>query len=86
MTIARSEEFIKDDTCIFNLFTKLSVSVNTSIQFEQRKFAKAKFCQEVFVMPIHLIIKLYIPEASSYMSPLRAIVKSYQYCGITVIW
>ena len=45
----------------------------------------AKFCTEVFVMPKHLMAKLHIPEASSYMSPLHAIVKSYQYCGSTVI-
>ena len=34
----------------------------------------AKFCQEVFVMPKHLMAKLNIPKASLYMSPLRAIV------------
>ena len=44
-----------------------------------------KFCQELFVMPKHLMIELNIPESSSYMSPLREIVKSHQYCGITVI-
>ena len=46
----------------------------------------AKFCQEVFVMPKHLMTKLNIPESPSYMSQLREIVKSQQYCGINVIW
>ena len=34
---------------------------------------KAKFCTEEFVMPKHLMTKLNIPEASSYMFQLRAI-------------
>ena len=46
----------------------------------------AKFCTEVFVMPKHLMTKLYIPESSLYMSPLRAIVLFQQHCRITVIW
>ena len=33
MTTTRSREIIKDDTCLLNLFTKLLVSLNTSIQF-----------------------------------------------------
>ena len=50
------------------------------------KIRKAKFGHKVFVMLKHLTTKLNIPESSSYMSSLRAIVKSYQYCGITAIW
>ena len=46
----------------------------------------AKFCTEAFVMPKYLMIKVIIPELSSYMYPLRAIVESQQYCIITVIW
>ena len=46
----------------------------------------AKICTEVFVMPKHLMTKRNIPESSLYMSPLRAIVLSQQYCIITVIW
>ena len=46
----------------------------------------AKFCTEVFVMPKYLMTKLNIPESSLYMSPLRTIVLSQQYCRITVIW
>ena len=46
----------------------------------------AKFCTEVFVMPKHLITKLFIPESSSYSSPLCIIVLSQQYCRKTVIW
>ena len=46
----------------------------------------AKFCTEVFVIPKHLMTKLNTPESSLYMSPLRAIVLSQQYCIITVIW
>ena len=38
MTIARSEDIIKDDTSILNLFKILLVSANTSVQFKQRKF------------------------------------------------
>ena len=34
----------------------------------------------------HLMTKLNIPESSLYMSPLRAIVLSQEYCIITVIW
>ena len=47
----------------------------------------AKFCTEVFVMPNYLMTKLNILESSLhvYMSPLRAIVSSQQYCIITVI-
>ena len=37
-------------------------------------------------MPKNLMTKLKIPEWSLYMSPLRAIVLSQQYCIITVIW
>ena len=47
---------------------------------------KAKFRHEVFVMLKHLMTKRNIQESSSYMFPLRAIVKSNQYCGTTVIW
>ena len=39
-----------------------------------KEIRKAKFCTEVFVMPKHLMIKLNIPEAFLYMSPLSAIV------------
>ena len=46
----------------------------------------AKFCNEVFVMPKYLMTKLNIPESSLYVSPLRAIILSQQYCRITVIW
>ena len=46
----------------------------------------AKFGHKVFVMPKHLMTELNIPESSSYMSPLRAIVKSNQHLGITVKW
>ena len=45
----------------------------------------AKFT-EVFVMLKRLITKLNKPEASLYMSPLRAIVLSQQYCRTTVMW
>ena len=38
MTIARSEDINKDDASILNLFKKLLVSANTSVQFYQRKF------------------------------------------------
>ena len=37
----------------------------------------AKFCTEVFVIPRHFMTKLYIPKASLYTSPLRAIVLSH---------
>ena len=46
----------------------------------------AKFSTEVFVMSKHSMTKMNIPESSLYMSPLRAIVLSQQYCIITVIW
>ena len=45
----------------------------------------ANFCHEVFAMSKHLMTKIYIPDASSYMSPFRAIVQSFQF-GIIVIW
>ena len=41
----------------------------------------AKFCNEVFVMPEHLMTKLNIPESSSYIFPLHAVVLSQQYCS-----
>ena len=37
------------------------------------------------MIPTHLMIKLNIPESSSYMFPFSAIVLSQQYCRITVI-
>ena len=46
----------------------------------------AIFCTEVVVMPKRLMTKLNIHEASLYMSPLRVIVLSQQYCRITVIF
>ena len=45
----------------------------------------AKFCTEVFVLTKHLMAKQNIPESSLYMSSVRAIVLSQQYCRITVI-
>ena len=36
--IARNEDINKDDTSIVNLFKKLLVSANTSVQLKQRKF------------------------------------------------
>ena len=45
-----------------------------------------KFCTEVFVMQKHLMTKLNIPESSLYLSPLRAIILSQQYCRITIKW
>ena len=46
----------------------------------------AKFCTAVFVMPKYLMTKKSYTELSSYMSLLRAIVLSQQYCRITVVW
>ena len=43
-----------------------------------------KFCTKVFVMPKYLMTKLNI-HVSTYMSPLRVIVVSQQYCRITVL-
>ena len=78
MTIARSEDINKDDISILNLFKKtfsFRKHVGTVLTEEIRI---AKFCNEVFVMPKHLMTKLNtsIPESSLYMSPLRAIVLS----------
>ena len=86
MTIARSEDINKDDTCLLNLLKKtLSFRKHFSIVLTE-EIRIAKFCIEVFVMPKHLMTKLDIPEPSLYMSPLRATALSQQYCRITVIW
>ena len=84
MTISRSEDISKDDTSILNLLKKLLVSANTSVDLTE-EIRTAKFCTEVFVLPKRLMTKLNIPEASLYMSPLRVIVLSQQYCRLTVI-
>ena len=85
MIITRSEDINKDDTSILNLFKK-TVSFckhfGTILTVEIRI---AKFCTDVFVMPKHFMTKLDIPESSRYMSPLRAIVLSQQYCS-AVMW
>ena len=64
---------------------KIQVSANTSVVLTE-DIRIAKFCTEVFVMLKHLMTKCNIPESSLYMSPLRAIILSQQYCRITVIW
>ena len=86
MTIARSKDICKDDTSILNLLKK---TFSFRKQFGTvliEEIRIAKYCTEVFVMPKRLMTKLNIPETSLYMSILRAIVLSQQYCKITVIW
>ena len=86
MTIARSEDINKDDTSILNLFKKtLSFRKHFGTVLTE-EIQIAKFCTEVFVMPKQLMTKFNIPESFLYMSPLRAIVLSQQYCRITEIW
>ena len=55
-------------------YKKLLVSANTSVQFLTEEIGIAKFCNEVFVMPKHLMTKLNKPESSLNMSQLLAIV------------
>ena len=86
MNIARSEDISKDDTSILNLLIKTFNFRKHFGTILTEEIRIAKFCTEVFVMPKRLMTKLNIPEASLYMSPLRAIVLSQQYCRITVIW
>ena len=84
--ITRSEDINKDDTSILNLLKEtLSFRKHFGTVFTD-EIRIEKFCTEVFVMPKHMMIKLYITELSLYMAPLRAIVLSQQYCRITVIW
>ena len=80
MTIARSEDISKDETSILNLLKK-----TFSFRKHFGSFNRGNFCTEVFVLPKRLMTKLNIPEASLYMSPLRVIVLSQQYCRLTVI-
>ena len=89
MTIARSEDINEDDTSRLNLLKKnfyYRKHFGTVLTEEIRIAKFCTFCTEVFVMPKHLMIKLNILKSSLYMSPLRAIVFSKQYCIFTVIW
>ena len=86
MTIAQSEDINKDDTSILNLLKKTFSFRKHFGTVLTEEIRIAKFCTEVYVMPKHLMTKLNIPESSLYMSPLRAIVLSQQWCKITEIW
>ena len=85
MTIARSED-INKDTFILNLLKKTFSFRKHFGTVLTEEIRIAKFYTEVFVMPKHLMTKLNRSESSLYMSLLRAIVLSQQYCRITVIW
>ena len=85
MTIARSEDINKDDTSILNLLKTFSFRKHLDTVLTE-EIRIAKFCTEVFVMPKDLMTTLHVPESSLYMSQLRTIVLSQQYCIITVIW
>ena len=87
MIIARSEDINKVDIPILNLLKKnLSYRKHFGTILTQ-EIRIAKFCNEVFVMPKHLMTKLNNFELSFfYIYPLRAIVLSQQYSIITVIW
>ena len=79
MTFGRSGEIIIDDACILNLFRNFSFRKHFDTVLTE-EIRKAKSSHEVLVMPKHFMTKLSnILESSSYMSPLRAIIKSYQY-------
>ena len=86
MTIARSEDINKDDTSMLNVFKNCLVFRQTlRYSFNKGNSNSEFFFTEVFVMPKHLMTKVNIPKSSHYLSPLRAIVLSKQYCRITVI-
>ena len=65
MTITWNEDINKDDICVLSLLT-ICFHKHFGTVFTE-EIRTAKFCTEVFVMPKHLMTKLYIPEWSTYM-------------------
>ena len=85
MTLARSGGINKDNTSILDLLKNYKFLQTLRYSFNRgnsnSKILYRSVCDaETFNDQIN------IPESSLYMSPLRAIVLSQQYCRITVIW